>query len=34
MVKKTNEDGSEIDIEETEYEKIFENSKTYVHLKI
>jgi len=33
LVKKTNDDGTEEEVEETEFEKVFEDSKTYIHLK-
>ena len=32
--KKTNEDGTEEEVEETEFEKVFEEVRTYVHLRI
>lgn len=34
LSRKTNEDGTEEEVEETEYEKVFEESKAYVHLKL
>ena len=34
LVKKTDEDEKEIEVEETEYEKVFEEARTYVSLKI
>ena len=34
LTKKTNEDGTEEDVEEEEYEKVFEEAKTYVHIKL
>jgi hypothetical protein len=34
MMKKTNEDGTEEEVEETEYDRVFEDAKSYVHLKI
>lgn len=33
ITKKANEDGTEEEVEETEYEPLFETAKTYVHLK-
>lgn len=33
MVKKTNEEGIEVEVEDTTYEKVFEDAKTYVHIK-
>lgn len=32
LVKKQNEDGTEEEVEETEFEKVFEEAKSYVHL--
>ena len=34
MTKKTKEDGTEEEVEDTEYEKVFEDAKSYVHIKI
>jgi hypothetical protein len=35
VIKKTQEDGTEIEVEDTaEYEKVFETAKTYVHIKL
>lgn len=34
LTKKTNEDGTEEEVEETEFEKVFEESESYVHLKL
>lgn len=34
LVKKTNEDGSEEEVEETDFEKVFEEADSYVHLKL
>jgi hypothetical protein len=34
MVKKTLEDGTEEEVEETEYEKVFEEADTYIHLRL
>lgn len=34
LTKKTNEDGTEEEVEETEYDKVFEESKAYIHLKL
>ena len=33
LVKKQSDDGAEEEVEEEEYEKVFETSKTYIHLK-
>ena len=33
-MKKTNEDGTEEEVEEVEFEKVFEEAKTYIHLKL
>lgn len=34
VIKKAQEDGTEIDVEDTaDYEKVFENARTYVHIK-
>ena len=32
--KKTNEDGTEEEVEEAEFEPVFEDPKTYVHLRL
>lgn len=34
ITKKTNEDGTEEEVEETEFEKVFEDAKSYIHLKM
>ena len=34
LVKKTNEDGTEEEVEETEYDRVYEEAKTYIHIKI
>ena len=34
ITKKTNEDGTEEETEDTEFEKVFEEAKSYIHLKM
>ena len=34
ITKKVNEDGTEEEVQETEFEKVFEEAKSYVHLRI
>lgn len=34
LSKKTNEDGTEEEVEEAEYESVFEEAKTYLHLRL
>lgn len=34
MTKKTLEDGTEEEVEETEFDKVFEDAKSYIHIKL
>jgi len=34
LTKKVNEDGTEEEVEDEEFEKVFEDAKTYIHIKV